>query len=193
MLLLAAVISISLLLFNKAFESSYWYIHEAINSGKSSLSFSWHIQCVSHLSDIRCYVSSSTFLSSGQFVWVVPLFILRTVPSIFKRGLPTGFIRLMRFLLLNLVRLGSFFSYFFFHVRFQYLQVYVFSFPVSFLILSFFVCSIPSVIFPLFIMAHFSMPNSISIYWLYSLIVGIRVSSTFSYFAHCLMSSIYIR
>ena len=46
--------------------------------------------------------------------------------------------------------------------------------------------------FPLFI-AHFSMPNSISLSWLCILIVCVRVSSSFSFFANTSnISSIYI-
>ena len=40
---------------------------------------------------------------------------------------------------------------------------------------------------------HFSIPNSIPIFWLYILTVCIRVSSSFSFFANSLMSSMYIR
>ena len=41
--------------------------------------------------------------------------------------------------------------------------------------------------------AHFSMPNSIPMSWLYILTVCIRVSSSFSLFANSFMSSMYIR
>ena len=70
----------------------------------------------------------------------------------------------------------------------------------SVLIWSWFGSSIPSVIcrLPLFItsMAHFSMPNSIPMSWLYILTACLRVSSSFSFFfffAKCLMLSMYIR
>ena len=45
--------------------------------------------------------------------------------------------------------------------------------------------------FPPFIMsmAHFSMPNSILIYWLYILLVCTKVPNSFSFFAKSLMSS----
>ena len=42
-------------------------------------------------------------------------------------------------------------------------------------------------------MAHLSMPNSIPMTWLYILTACMRVSSSFSFFANSLMSSIYIR
>ena len=42
-------------------------------------------------------------------------------------------------------------------------------------------------------MAHISLPNYISISWLHILIVCIRVSNYFSFFANILMSSIYLR
>ena len=42
-------------------------------------------------------------------------------------------------------------------------------------------------------MAHFSMPNSIPMSWLYILTACIRVSSSFSFFANSLMSSMYIK
>ena len=71
------------------------------------------------------------------------------------------------------------------------------SFSPSILILSWFVSSIPSVrsCLPLFItsMAHFSMLNSIPLSWLYILTACIRFSSSFSFFANSLMSSMYIR
>ena len=41
-------------------------------------------------------------------------------------------------------------------------------------------------------MAHFSMPNSVPISWLYIIIVCIRVSNSFSFLANSLMSSMYI-
>ena len=66
-----------------------------------------------------------------------------------------------------------------------------------FLFLSCFSSSIPSVScrLPLFItsIAHFSMPNSIPMSRLYILTVCIRVSSSFSFFANSLMSSMYIK
>ena len=49
-------------------------------------------------------------------------------------------------------------------------------------------------LFPLFIicMAYFSMPNSISMLWLYILTACIRVSNYFSLFKKILMTSMYI-
>ena len=67
----------------------------------------------------------------------------------------------------------------------------------SVLILLWFGSSIPSVIcrLPLFMtsMAHFSMPNSIPMSWLYILTACMRISSSFSFFANSLTSSMYIR
>ena len=73
----------------------------------------------------------------------------------------------------------------------KYLYV---SFSPSVLILSWFGSSIPSILM-LFItsMAHFSMPNSIPMSWLYILIAYIRVSSSFCFFAISLMSSMYTK
>ena len=99
----------------------------------------------------------------------------------------------------------SFFSgtlfYIFFHfhlsdgVRFQDSQVLVLL-PLSkrsnwFLILQLYYFHS----FPLFIMsiAHISMTNFIPIFWLYILIVCIRVSSYFSFFVDTFLSSIHIR
>ena len=42
-------------------------------------------------------------------------------------------------------------------------------------------------------MAHFSMPNSIPMSWLYILTARMRVFSSFSFFVNNLMSSMYIR
>ena len=76
----------------------------------------------------------------------------------------------------------------------KYLHV---SFSPSVLILSWFGRSILSVRcrLPLFCtnIAHFSVPNYIPISWLYILTACIRVSSSFSFFANSLMSSMYIR
>ena len=67
----------------------------------------------------------------------------------------------------------------------------------SVMILSWFCSSIPSVLcrLPVSItsMAQFFMPNSIPMPRLYILSVCIRLSSSFSFFANSLMSSIYIR
>ena len=63
--------------------------------------------------------------------------------------------------------------------------------------MSLFSGSIPSVSchLPLFItcMSHVFMTNSLPISWLYILTACIRVSSSFSYFANSLTSSLYIR
>ena len=71
------------------------------------------------------------------------------------------------------------------------------SFVPNVLILSWFGSSNPSVRcrFPLFIMsiAHFSMPNSISMSWPYIQTVCIRVLRSFSFFEISLMSSMWIR
>ena len=71
------------------------------------------------------------------------------------------------------------------------------SFSLSILIFSWFVSSISTVMcrFQLFIisMVHFSMLNSISMSWLYILIVCIRVSNSFSFLANSFMQSLYIR
>ena len=71
-----------------------------------------------------------------------------------------------------------------------------FIFP-SVLILSWFGSSIPSVIYRLLLfmtsMAHFSMPNSVPMSWLYILTACMRVCSSFSFFANNLISSMYIR
>ena len=156
-----------------------------------------HIVSLNYLLDGRPCASSSTFLSSGPFVLVPLLFILRMVKSILQRSTAQMFILLMRFLLslvsrFFFVRLRYSYLILFFHlylfdgVRFQYSQVlviFLFS-PCS--DFSWFGSSIPSVIclFLLLItsVALFSMPNSILISWLYILIVCIRVSNSVSSF-----------
>ena len=79
--------------------------------------------------------------------------------------------------------------------RFQYSQVLVISFSPSVQLLSWFDSSFSSVIclFALFIMsmAYFSLPNFIPVSWLCILIVCIRISNSFSFFANRLMSSIW--
>ena len=119
------------------------------------------------------------------------------------------FIPLMRFLIYSLV-LSSFLvirryflKHFFFHtrlfdgVRFQFFPpncALLFSECSDF---SWFDCSLPCVIcrFLLFVIsvAHFPMPNSIPITWLYILTAYIRVTNAFSFLANSLMLSMYIR
>ena len=71
------------------------------------------------------------------------------------------------------------------------------SFSPNVLILSWFGNSIPSVRCRLLLfitsMAHFSMPNSVPMSRLYILTVVLRFSTSFSFFANSLMSSMYIR
>ena len=122
---------------------------------------------------------------------------LRKGPDYLTSGTAHVFIPLIRFLLLSFV-LSSFLVLLrcsFLILSFistclmvsaskipKYLQV---SFSASVLILSWFGSFIPSVRcrFPLFItsMAHFSMPNSIPMSWLYILTACIKVSSSFSF------------
>ena len=70
-------------------------------------------------------------------------------------------------------------------VCFQYLQVLAFSFYPTVMILSWFGSSIPIVIcffqFFIIIMAIFSMPSSIPIYWLDTLVISFRGFSSFSF------------
>ena len=77
------------------------------------------------------------------------------------------------------------------------IQKYFFFFSPSILILSWFCNSLLSIIShpPLFIRgkAQFSVLNPIPISWLYILIVCIRASSSFSFLANILVSSVYIR
>ena len=112
------------------------------------------------------------------------------------------FIPLLLSLVSRNVRLRYSFLKIFFHLRlfdnvlFQYSQVVVISFSLSILILSWFGSSVLPVIYlsPRLIISieYFSMPNSIPISWLYILIVCIRVSNCFSFFANRSMSSMYI-
>ena len=95
------------------------------------------------------------------------------------------------------------FCYFFFHfcfsdgVHFQYSQVlliFLFSKHSNSLLIRYFY----SFSYLSFSTSHyqhgiFSMPNSISLYWLYILIVCICVSNSFSFLANSLMSSMSIR
>ena len=137
---------------------------------------------------------------------------LRMVESILQGELPCLFITLKRFLLQNMVSrsflvvLGNSvvfgflfcFAFFFFclMVRFQYSQVLVIFFSPSFLMLSWFVISIPSIVsFPLLHYQHgtFLIPNSIPISWLCILIVCVSVYISFSFLTNIFISSMYIR
>ena len=72
---------------NIVFVSSYWGIYAIFNSGESSIRF-LDTYSLCHLSGGRPCASSTTFLTSGPFVWVFLLFILRIVPSILRARLP---------------------------------------------------------------------------------------------------------
>ena len=83
------------------------------------------------------------------------------------------------------------------HDRFQYSQLFVGFLSPSVLILSCFAVSIPSkrYRFPLFNirMAQFSLPNYLTLYWVYSLNVCTMDSNSFSFLANSLMSTKYFR
>ena len=131
------------------------------------------------------------------------------VPNILGEGTAQVFIPLIRFLQYNFVSIiflvllkysFSIFSFIFpsLMVSSSIIPKYLYvSFSLSVLILSWFGRSIPTirVRLSLFItsMAYFSMPNSISMSWLYILTVCVRVSNSFSFLANSLMSSGYIR
>ena len=155
-------------------------------------SFLTRIVCLCYLPNVRPCVSSSTFLSSGPFVWIPPLSILGIVPSILQVGLPRYLFILWD--LCNRVFCSSeifFFNFFFplclfYDVRFQYFQVsiiYLFSKSSdSFLIWLF--NSFRYLSFSTLMgIANISIQNSIPTSWLYILIVCIRVSNSFFYFS----------
>ena len=77
-------------LFNIVLCSPCWCIHTILNAGEFSSSFfSWHIVCLCHLFDTRPCALSSTFLSFGPFVGVLPWSVLRMVLSILQGNLTT--------------------------------------------------------------------------------------------------------
>ena len=110
--------------FNIVFESLYWCIHTLFNTRVSSSAFfSWHIVCLYHLYDVKPCESSSTFLFSDAFDWVLPLSSLRILPSILQVGLPSRLFLWWDFSL--------FYIHFrlFYGFRFQYSQIQmIFSF-----------------------------------------------------------------
>ena len=108
---------------------------------------------------------------------------------IFAQSLPTLLLLLS---LLLLLFLRSFSHHLYDGISFQHSQIFVcFLFPCA-QFFSWFGSSIPSVMccFPLFLtsMAHFSMSNSIPMFWLYLLTVYIKVSNSFSFLVNRLMS-----
>ena len=63
-----------LILYNVVYESWYWCIHKIFNADDfSSPFFSWQF----YLSSVRHCAPTSTFLSSGPFVGVLPLSIFK--------------------------------------------------------------------------------------------------------------------
>ena len=119
------------------------------------------------------------------------LVYFRKGPEYLTRDTALVFIPFIRFLLFSSVS-SSFlvllqYSFLILMVSASKIPLYLcVSFSPSFLILSWFGSSIPSVRWrlPLFSssLAHFSMPNFISMSWLHILTACIRVSSSFSFF-----------
>ena len=144
--------------------------------------------------NMRSCVSSSTFLSFSLFVWVPPLSIVRRVLSILQEGLPwilslwwdfsskAWCPRIFLFFCgtIFLLSLWSLYN----GIGFQYSLILVISFSKnSYTVLiwqfnSF--CCFSSVLF-IISEAHFLMANSISVSWLYILLVCRKVSSSFSF------------
>ena len=156
--------------------------------------------CNALCSVISSLILWSIYLSSS-------LVYFKNGPEYLTRSIAQVFIPLIWFLQHSFVS-SSFLvllRYFFFIFSFisSCLMVSVSKIPkylyvsLSVLILSWFGSSIPSArcCLPLFIttMAHFPLPNSTPMSWLYILTACIRVSSSFSFFANSLMSSMYIR
>ena len=81
-LLLAAVISLVLLLvWMHSHNVQWWWLLFLLH-------FLTHTVCLCHLSDIRPWAWSSTFLFFGLFAWVSLLSISRMVQSSFQKELP---------------------------------------------------------------------------------------------------------
>ena len=174
----------------------------------------WRVLMLLFFLDTYCLSMSSVeckalwiviiFLVLWSICWSFSLVHFKNDREYLTKGIAQVCIPLERFLLQSLVsrnflvRMGY---SFFFHlhlfddVRFQYSQILViFLFSDSFLIWQFYSFRYFSFFQLVSIsMANFSMSNSIPISWLYILIVGIRVSYSFSIFANRLISSIYIR
>ena len=156
------------------------------------LLFLTHIVFLCHYTDVMFCASSSTFLSSGPFLWVHSLSIFRMVPSILQGRQPWCLSHWCNLCSRVWFRETSSFVWgthflFFFHlylfngVRFQYSQVLVIFLFSKCRDSFWFGNSILSVISFSILHSIFSIPNSIPIFWLYILIVYIRVSCSFSY------------
>ena len=139
-------------------------------------------QC--HLLDVKLWASSSTFLSSGPFVWVPPLSISRMAQVSYKEDCPGVFFNEIsaaeNWFQVFLFIWDTLFLFFLSSLLVWWCPLPIFSHICDFLYLqtfrfSLFDRSISLIIylFPLFIMsiAHFLMPNSIPISRLYILIV----------------------
>ena len=86
--ILAAVISLSLLFLWSPWNLVLMHARNLQYKRILFLCFLIHIVCLCHPSDKRPCASSSTFVSSGSFVWVTPLSILIMVQSILQEELP---------------------------------------------------------------------------------------------------------
>ena len=147
-------------------------------------SFLIHIVCQSRLYDVMFYAWSlvSNFL--------VRLLKFLSGTEYLTKVTAQVFIPLIRFLLDSFVS-SSFlvllkYSFWIFHFISTCFMVSASKITPSLLILSWFGSSVPSIRFGLLLlitnMAHFSMPNSILMSWLYIPTVYIRVSCSFSFF-----------
>ena len=194
----------SFVCFDVVFESLYQCVNAVFDAGKSSPSsfLDTYSLSTSSLRCVLCMVISFLLLCSS-------LVHFRKGSEYLTRGATLVLIPLIRFLQESFV-LRSFLvllPYSFWILSFistcliesasnmpKYLEVW---FSPCVLILSWFGSSIPSVRCRLqfFItnMVHFSMPYSYPMSWLYILFTCIRVSSSFSFYANSLMSSMYIR
>ena len=139
-----------------------------------------------------CFSSSLVqFKNSPEYLtWSTPQVFIPLIRSLQRSFVSSSFLFLLGYSFL----IFPFISTCLMISNSKYLWV---SFSPNVLNLSWFGSSILSVKcrLPLFItsMAHFSMPNSIPMTWLYILTESIKVYNSFSFLANSLMSSMYIR
>ena len=157
-----------------------------------------HIIGLCHLSNVSPCTSSLVFLSFGLFFWVLLWSILRKVPKILLKGLPWCLSLWWDFCCRVWFRetfsfdWGTLFFFSFLSLFFSFVSTcfdlcplstisstYIFPFSPNVLILWRFGCSTCLYLsFSILHYEHFSMPNSIPIFWLYILIVCVTWSTT---------------
>ena len=190
-----AAISLTQHFLNLLVESLYQCIDAHFNVGKPSSSsfFYTYSLSTSSLGGKARYIIMS-FLVLWSICWSSSLIHFKNGPEYLSSGIAKVFISLMKFPRYSLV--SNSFNFFLSSPLVWWCPLPIFQSICKFPFLRV-GSSISSVIchFPLFIMctAYFSLANSTLMFWLYIVTACVRFWNCFSFLAHSLMSSMYIR